>query len=71
MNQTANAAFSNGTATLEERLARWLLMANDRLRGNEVPLTHEFLWLMLRVRRAGVTVALHYLEKRGVIHRRR
>ena len=27
MNQTANTAFSNGTATLEERLARWLLMA--------------------------------------------
>jgi len=72
MNQTANAAFSNGTATLEERLALWLLlMANDRLRGNEVPLTHEFLSLMLGVRRAGVTVALHYLEKRGVIHRRR
>ncbi len=58
MNQTANTALSNGTATLEERLARWLLMANDRLRGDEIPLTHEFLSLMLGVRRAGVTVAL-------------
>jgi CRP-like cAMP-binding protein len=67
MNQTANTALSNGTATLEERLARWLLMANDRLRGDEVPLTHEFLSLMLGVRRAGVTIALHYLEKRGLI----
>jgi CRP-like cAMP-binding protein len=67
MNQTANTALSNGTATLEERLARWLLMANDRLRGDEIPLTHEFLSLMLGVRRAGVTVALHYLEKRGLI----
>ena len=67
MNQTANTALSNGTATLEERLARWLLMANDRLKGNEVPLTHEFLSLMLGVRRAGVTVALHYLEQRAVI----
>jgi CRP-like cAMP-binding protein len=67
MNQTASTALSNGTATLEERLARWLLMANDRLRGDEVPLTHEFLSLMLGVRRAGVTVALHYLEKRGLI----
>jgi CRP-like cAMP-binding protein len=67
MNQTANTALSNGTATLEERLARWLLMANDRLRGNEVPLTHEFLSLMLGVRRAGVTVALHYLEQRALI----
>jgi CRP-like cAMP-binding protein len=68
MNQTANTALSNGTATLEERLARWLLMANDRLRGDEIPLTHEFLSLMLGVRRAGVTVALHYLEHRGLIN---
>jgi hypothetical protein len=67
LNQTANTALSNGTATLEERLARWLLMANDRLRGDEVPLTHEFLSLMLGVRRSGVTVALNYLEKRGLI----
>ena len=67
MNQTANTAFSNGTATLEERLARWLLMANDRLDGDEIPLTHEFLSLMLGVRRAGVTVALNYLEHRGII----
>jgi CRP-like cAMP-binding protein len=49
LNQTASTALSNGTATLEERLARWLLMANDRLRGDEVPLTHEFLSLMLGV----------------------
>ena len=67
MNQTANTALSNGTATLEERLARWLLMANDRLRGDEIPLTHEFLSLMLGVRRSGVTVALNYLENRGLI----
>ena len=67
MNQTASTALSNGTATLEERLARWLLMANDRLRGNEVPLTHEFLSLMLGVRRSGVTVALNFLEQRALI----
>ena len=67
MNQTARTALSNGTATLEERLARWLLMANDRLRGNEVPLTHEFLSLMLGVRRSGVTVALNLLEQRALI----
>ena len=67
MNQTASTALSNGTATLEERLARWLLMANDRLKGDEVPLTHEFLSLMLGVRRAGVTVALNYLEQRALI----
>lgn len=42
-------------------------MANDRLGGDNVPLTHKFLSLMLGVRRAGVTVALHYFEQRGII----
>ena len=52
---------------MKERLARWLVMANDRLGGDGVSLTHEFLSLMLGVRRAGVTVALHYLEQRALI----
>jgi len=67
MNQTADTAFANGTATVPARLARWLLMANDRLEGDEIPLTHEFLALMLGVRRAGVTVALNDLEQGGHI----
>jgi CRP-like cAMP-binding protein len=67
LNQATRTALSNGPATLEERHARWLLMANDRLGGDSVPLTHEFLSLMLGVRRAGVTVALHFLEQRGII----
>jgi CRP-like cAMP-binding protein len=65
--QTSHTALSNGTASIEERLARWLLMAQDRLGGREVPLTHEFLSLMLGVRRAGVTGALNQLDRRGVI----
>ena len=65
--QTSHTALSNGTATLEERLARWLLMGQDRLGGDEVPLTHEFLSLMLGVRRAGVTGALNQLDRKGVI----
>ena len=67
MIQTAHTALSNGTASIEQRLARWLLMAQDRLDGNEVPLTHEFLSLMLGVRRAGVTGALNQLDRKGVI----
>jgi CRP-like cAMP-binding protein len=67
MNQTANTSLCNGTATLEETLGKWLLMANDRRRGDEIPLTHEFLSLTLGVRRAGVTVALPFLEQRGMI----
>jgi CRP-like cAMP-binding protein len=65
--QTSHTALSNGTATLKERLARWLLMAQDRLDGNEIPLTHEYLSLMLGVRRAGVTGALNQLGRKGAI----
>jgi CRP-like cAMP-binding protein len=71
MIQTAHTALANGRAKLEERLARWLLMAHDRLDTASVPLTHEFLAVMLGVRRAGVTVALHSFEQRGYVAMRR
>jgi CRP-like cAMP-binding protein len=71
MIQTAHTALANGRAKLEERLARWLLMAHDRMDTDAVPLTHEFLAVMLGVRRAGVTVALHSFEQRGFISMRR
>jgi CRP-like cAMP-binding protein len=71
MIQTAQTALANGRARLEERLARWLLMAHDRMTTNAVPLTHEFLAVMLGVRRAGVTVAVHSFEQRGFITTRR
>lgn len=71
MIQTTHTALSNGRARLEERLARWLLMAQDRLGCDSLPLTHEFLALMLGVRRAGVTVALHSFERRNLIATRR
>lgn len=67
MNQISSTALSNGTSSIEERLARWLLMAHDRLDDDAIPLTHEFLSLMLGVRRAGVTGALNALERKGVI----
>jgi CRP-like cAMP-binding protein len=67
MIQTAHTALANGRANLVERLSRWILMAHDRVDGNVIPITHEFLALMLGVRRAGVTVALHDLEGRRLI----
>src|SRR3954462_6452521 len=71
MIQTAHTALANGRAKLEERLARWLLMAHDRMTSNAVPLTHEFLAVMLGVRRAGVSVAIHGFERRGLVTARR
>ena len=71
LKQTTKTAVANGRSKIEERLARWLLMAQDRVGSPELPLTHEFLAMMLGVRRPGVTVAVQHLEREGVIARRR
>ena len=65
--QVAHTAMINARSTLEERLARWLLASHDRLDGDELPLTHEFIATMLGVRRPGVTIAVHALQKDGLI----
>ncbi|MFZ3359512.1 MAG: Crp/Fnr family transcriptional regulator [Xanthobacteraceae bacterium] len=67
MVQTAHTAIANAQATLARRLSRWLLMAHDRIPGGTIPLTHEFLGLMLGVRRAGVTEALQSLSRQRLI----
>ena len=64
--QAGHTALANAQGKIEERLARWLLMAHDRL-DDELHLTHEFQSIMLGVRRAGVTTALHQLEKLALI----
>jgi len=69
--QTGHTALADGRARLDQRLARWLLMAQDRLARPELPLTHELLAGMLGVRRAGVTVALNGLERMGAIRMNR
>ena len=60
--QSTHTALSNANHTVDERLARWLLMCHDRCPFDEMPLTHEFLSIMLAVRRPSVTTALHSLE---------
>jgi hypothetical protein len=65
--QIAHTALSNGRHSIEERLARWILMCLDRQEGSSIELTHEFLSLMLGVRRAGVTTALHLLEGKQLV----
>ncbi|WP_210496899.1 Crp/Fnr family transcriptional regulator [Microvirga antarctica] len=62
MTQLSQTALANGRYNLQERLARWLLMCHDRSSDDDLALTHEFLSLMLGVRRSGVTEAIHLLE---------
>jgi CRP-like cAMP-binding protein len=69
--QTAHTAIANARANIDRRLARWILMAHDRTRDNTLPLTHEFLSLMLGVRRAGVTEAVQSLKRQKLIDNRR
>jgi CRP-like cAMP-binding protein len=67
MMQVAATALADGRYNVEQRTARWLLMAHDRLHNDELPLTHDFLALMLGVRRSSVTNALHLVEGSGAI----
>lgn len=60
--QLSHSLLAKNYATIEERTARWLAMAHDRVDGDELFLVHEFLAMMLGVRRASVTDALHGLE---------
>jgi CRP-like cAMP-binding protein len=65
--QLAQSVACNRLHTLDERCARWLLMTHDRVDGDAFELTHEFLSLMLGVRRAGVTVAMGTLQAAGIV----
>ncbi len=60
--QSIFTSLSNAIHTVDERLARWLLMCHDRAESDEMALTHGFLSIMLAVRRTSVTTALHVLE---------
>ena len=72
--QIGQTAYANASMNIEARLARWVLMTDDRTDGYELSLTHEFMAAMLGTRRPGVTTAIHVLEgarmiraERGVI----
>jgi len=67
MVQTAQTALANGKLTIQQRLARWLLMCQDRVDAPEFVMTHQFLSVMLSVRRPGVTTALQTLESKAAI----
>ena len=67
MAQVAQTAACNSQHALAQRLARWLLMAHDRVDGDELTMTQEFLSVMLAVRRSGVTIASQALVATGAI----
>lgn len=69
--QVGQSVVCNQRHTLRQRCARWLLTTHDRVDGDEFHLTHEFLAMMLGVRRAGVTVAAGALQRAGLIRYRR
>src|SRR4029079_14062040 len=68
--QCAQTAACNRLHALEHVCARWLLMIHDRVEGDELLLTQEFLSYMLGVRRAGVTEACGTLMRAGLIRYR-
>lgn len=69
--QTAETSRAGACVNLKTRLARWLLMAHDRIEGDVLAFTHAHLARMLSTRRPGITVALHVLEGEHLIRSKR
>jgi CRP-like cAMP-binding protein len=71
MAQVSQHATCNRVHTIEQRLAKWLLVVRDRIATDEMELTHDFLSHMLGTRRAGATVAVGALALDGIIEQTR
>ena len=69
--QFARNGMLNLSAPMEARMARWILLYHDRLDGDDFPMTHEEISIMLGVRRASATDILHVLEGHGAIRNSR
>jgi len=69
--QLHQSAACNAMHTIEARLCRWLLTCEDRVGDETLPLTQEFLAMMLGVQRTSVTTAAQALQRRGLIEYRR
>ena len=69
--QIAQIAACNRLHEIEQRLARWLLMGQDRVESDALPITHEFLAQMLGTGRPSVSLAAGILQKNGIIENSR
>ena len=67
MGQLQQTASCNSFHEVEMRLARWLLMAQDRSNSEQMPLTHQFLADLLGVQRSAVTIAAGKLQRKKLI----
>ena len=67
VNMLMQSVACNGLHSAEERCCRWLLMTHDRIGQDEFPLTHEFLAIMLGVRRPTVTLVMAELARAGIV----
>lgn len=67
LGQLAQTSACNRLHTLDQRCARWLLIAHDNALADTFPLTHEFLAIMLGVQRSGVSMVLGTLKSAGLI----
>jgi CRP-like cAMP-binding protein len=65
--QISQSVACNGLHSVQQRCCRWLLITLDRMESNVVPLTHEFLAVMLGVRRSSITEVLNPIHKTGLV----
>ena len=68
LTQVSYSVACNGLHPVQQRCCRWILMTHDRMDSDEIPLTHEFLGIMLGVRRASVTEVLGPLHEKGLVN---
>ncbi|MBB4153391.1 CRP-like cAMP-binding protein [Sphingomonas jinjuensis] len=71
MLQMGRTIVSSLAHSIERRMARWILLYHDRVRGDDICMTHEEFRLMMGVRRASITDALHRLEEAQAVWARR
>jgi CRP-like cAMP-binding protein len=65
--QVSQSVACNGLHSIAQRCSRWLLISQDRAKSDDIKLTHEYLAMMLGVRRPSVTLVLQPLQEQGLI----